>query len=197
MTPHFLRTRFKFKFHLDKNGCMKQTHQHQSRPPPGIKLYKSLTFLAASQAFVNFLLNNPLAVKFHSFLSTVYAPEEHFYSSLYALSQVKGARPPKRAIKPSDMPVNEVIWTPGWKRKILKFYCPGRRIMHNICILTASDLGWIEKMGICSTQPVFFFNKYFLEWDPTAMDCMEERLVPTNIDEYWHDCVATITQSVH
>ena len=198
MTSHFWRTRFKFKFHLDKNGRMQQTHQHQSRPPPGIKLYKSLTFLAATRAFVDFLLNNPLAVKFHSFLGTAYAPEEHFYSSLYALPQAKGARPPKGAIKPSDMPiVNEVIWTPGRKRKKLKFYCPGQRIVHGICILSALDLGWIDKMGIYSTQPVFFFNKYFLEWDPTAMDCMEERLVTTNVDEYWHDCVDTIIQRLN
>ena len=194
LTPYFWRARFRFKFRLGKNGRMWQTHQRQSRPPPGIKLYKSLTFLAASRAFVDFLLNNALSVKFLRFLGTVYAPEEHFYSSLYALPQAKGARPPKGVVKYSDMPiVNEVMWTTGWKRKRLNFYCPGRRIMHGICILTASDLGWIEKMGIHSTQPVFFFNKYFLEWDPIPMDCMEEQLVTTNIDEYWHDCIPSHT----
>ena len=37
-----------------------------------------------------------------------------------------------------------------------------------------------------------FSTSIFLEWDPTAMDYMEEGLVTTNIDEYWHDCVDTV-----
>ena len=36
----------------------------------------------------------------------------------------------------------------------------GGKVVHSICILTALDLGEIEKFGINSKQPVFFFNKY-------------------------------------
>ena len=193
LTPFFWRSRLRFKFHLNHNGHMWQTRQRQSRPPPGIKLYKSMNFMAASRAFVNFLLHNPLSIKLRRYLGTVYAPEEHFYSSLYALPQAKGARPPEGAVQHSDMPlVDEFIWiNTKWQARNGRFYCPGQRRVHGICILTAPDLGRIEKLGIHSTKPVFFFNKYFLEWDPTAMDCMEERLVSTNIDEYWHDCVTS------
>lgn len=151
-----------------------------------------MNFIAASQAFVSFLLQDPISQKFRKYLSPVYAPEEHFYSSLYALPQAKGARPPKQLLSHNDMPeVDAFIWINN-KRQAhqKKSLCPGRRIVHGICILSGPDLGRIEKLGISAKHPVFFFNKYFLEWDPTPMDCMEERLVRANMEEYWQDCVS-------
>ena len=32
------------------------------------------------------------------------------------------------------------------------------------------------------------FNKYFLEKDPIPMDCMKERLVEANMEEYIRHC---------
>ena len=68
-------------------------------------------------------------------------------------------------------------------------YCPGRRVVHGICILTTRDLERVQKVDMSTQYTSFFFNKYFLEWDPTPMDCMEERLVTTNVEEYQRDCV--------
>ena len=192
LTPNYRNTRFRYKFRLNRKGHMARTRQRQSKPPKGIKLYKSMNFIAASRAFVQFMVNDPLSKRLQKYLSTVFAPEEHYYSSLYALPRAKGARPPKGLLGRYDMPiVDNFIWVnTKFHFKHARYFCPGRRIVHGICILTTPDLGKIEKKAIHSRQPVFFFNKYFLEWDPTPMDCMEERIVRTNIEEYWHDCVS-------
>ena len=190
LTPIVWTQRFKYKFVLGKRG-IRLTHQRQKKPPKGIKIYKSMNFIAASRAFVHFLLYDPLSRKLHGYLGTVWAPEEHFYSSLYAHPQAKGARPPKKLLGKYDMPiVDNFIWVINmWQVKHRKKYCPGGKIVHGICILTARDMGRIEQLGVRSQRPVFFFNKYFLEWDPTPMDCMEERLVQANMDEYKRDCI--------
>ena len=190
LSPYFWKSRFRFKFYLNKKGHVYRGFKAQSKPPHGIKIYKSMNFIAASRAFVRFLLHHPLSIKLRRYLATVYAPEEHFYSSLYALPQAQGARPPKSLIRPGDMPiVDQFIWVNNrWMLRHLQKYCPGRRQVHGICILTAPDLGKIEKLGVGLRQPVFFFNKYFMEWDPTPMDCMEEHLVRTNMEEYSRDC---------
>ena len=191
LTPNFWTSRFRYKFRLNHKGYIAPTHERQSKPPQGIKVYKSMNFIAASRAFVQFILSDPLSRKFQKYLSTVYAPEEHYYSSLYALPQAKGAMPPKGLLRHFEMPVvDNFIWiNTKWQVKNVHYYCPGRRVVHGICILTTPDLGRIEKNAIRPKQPIFFFNKYFLEWDPTPADCMEERLVQTNMAEYWHDCV--------
>ena len=191
LTPMWWHSRFRFQFHLDRTGHIRQTRRRQKRPPKGIKLYKSMNFIAASRAFVQFMLNDRLSQALRNYLKTVYAPEEHYYSSLYALSNAKGAKPPNGVVKHNDMPViDNFIWiTNRWQTKKSSFYCPGRKVVHGICILTTPDLERIDKLGIRTKQPNFFFNKYFLEWDPTPMDCMEEKLVSTNIEEYRRDCV--------
>ena len=57
-----------------------------------------------------------------------------------------------------------------------------------LCIFTTPDVEKIERNGLRNKRPFFFFNKYFLEWNPIPMDRMEERLVCTNIEKYKRDC---------
>ena len=188
--------RFAYKFHLN-DSSMVLTEEKQAKPPKGIKLYKSMNFIAASRAFVNFLLHHPLSHELHSYLWTVYAPEEHFYSSLYALPQAKGGQPPTELLGEHDIPtVDNFIWLiKNWQRQHVAEFCPGQKVIHSICILSALDLDKIEQLGVRSRQPVFFFNKYFLEWDPTPMDCMEERLVEANMEEYRRDCMTNTSKT--
>ena len=39
------------------------------------------------------------------------------------------------------------------------------------------------------TRDVFFFNKYFMDYDHVVMDCMERRIVQQNQLEYQRDCL--------
>ena len=186
LTPYWQKVRFSFQHRLNDKGHMENTQEHQVSPPHGIKLSKSLTFLAASRTFVQFMLNDQLSLDLRNYLKTVCAPEEHYYSSLYILSRAKGAKPPNGMVKQDDIPmIISVIWI------ISKSETPNclGKVVHNVCILSTADIAKIYKLGIQTKRSIFFFNKYFLDWDPTPMDCMEERLVSTNIAEYRRDCM--------
>ena len=191
LTPIWWQRRFRFQFRLGPHGYMHQTRVRQKKPPYGIKIYKSMNFIAASQDFVKFILYNKRAKVLRNYLKSVYAPEEHYYSSLYALPYANGGAPKRGEIGRYDMPeVDQFIWIANrYQTSHAWRLCPGRKIVHSICILTTPDMGKIERNGLRNKRPFFFFNKYFLEWDPIPMDCMEERLVRTNIEEYKRDCL--------
>ena len=183
MTSGTWKNRFIYEYTVDESGTIKKTANVLPDPPEGIQLLKSSTFLALSRDFVHFLFNDHLSVEFRKFLSGVRSGEEHFYASLYVLPQAKGGRPP--AVRDDRIPlINEALWM--WTPSVSK--CPGGQVVHHVCILTAAEMGIVEERRLRRDQPVFFFNKYFLELDPTPMDCAEEQLVRTNIEEYLSDC---------
>ena len=71
-----------------------------------------------------------------------------------------------------------------------KRYCKGGYIVHNICIVTSSDLSSVQsKVDANNLTGPMFHNKYFMERDHTVMDCMEEQLVIRNRLEYEKDCL--------
>ena len=187
LPEHVRRERFTYKFRPNAHGNNVQTLEKQAKPPSGIKFYKSNNFISASRAFVHFILHDPVSIILHDYLTTVLDPEEHFYSTLYNLPQAPGARPPNEIVEWSKVPtVDAFIWIS--KQTV----CHGKKV-HAICILSALEMQKIEKSGVCQDF-IFFFNKYFLEWDPIPMDCMEERLVEANMDEYRRDCLPNSPQ---
>ena len=194
LTSYTVQTRFIYKYELGKDGSMHKTSKPLKKAPSGIKIYKSNNFLAASYAFVDFILNDNRANVLSKYLEPIYAPEEHFYASLYELPDARGAKPKKSTVAYIDIPViDRYIWMQtNYKKSHTSTLCPGKKIVHSICILTAPDMKLVVD-GVKARRPHFFFNKYFLEWDPTAVDCMEEKLVGTNMQEYWKDCVQETT----
>jgi len=115
----------------------------------------------------------------------VYAPEEHFYASLYALPDAPGGRLKTKGLQ---VPVvDEFIWLSNqWDKTHQWDRCHGWEV-HAMCVLSCYDLQTIFKYR----RNAFFFNKYFMERDYTVMDCAEENLVQRNIQEYKTDCVAS------
>lgn len=178
---YFLRKRFVHKYALNHKGNMYDTRKKIGSPPYGIRLMKSMNFMAASRTFVHFLLSNKKAIAFRKYLRDVYAPEEHFYSSLYCLPEAPGAKPPKSIKVPT---VDKSIWVSTASTR--KRLCKSRMIVHIICILSYADLPTLRKYAVLSEY--FFMNKYFMEWDHVIMDCMEEKLVERNKVEYRRDC---------
>ena len=62
-------------------------------------------------------------------------------------------------------------------------------MVHEICIVGSADLHQVKyEVDIDDVQGPFFHNKYFMEWDHTVMDCLEEQLVIRNKREYTKEC---------
>jgi len=184
ITPFWWKERFVHKYTL-RNGAMRKTYHKLKQAPYGIIPYKSMNFIATSRQFAFFLLTSKKAIAFRDFLKDVYAPEEHFYASLYALPDAPGGRLKTKGLQ---VPVvDEFIWLSNqWDKTHQWDRCHGWEV-HAMCVLSCYDLQTIFKYR----RNAFFFNKYFMERDHTVMDCAEENLVQRNIQEYKTGCVAS------
>ena len=170
--------RFVFKAIVNlSTGRIIKTQTKLGPVPYSIKLYKSMTYIAVTRPFVSFLLMDETAVALREYLTDVKNAEEHFYSTLYKLSNVPGG-PPKRAVM---LPlVNVCIWMNNdYARQHEHEVCKGKNI-HSVCILNSGDLPTVYSKGVNAHHTTFFFNKYFMEWDHVIMDCMEERIIEQN-----------------
>ena len=163
------------------------------RVPRNIVLYKSMTYVALSYQFIIFLLTNPTSVELRFFFKGCKIPEEFFYATIYMLPGAPGGYDPK--LRSLYFHVTKYIWL----NRRHAAPCKGRRI-HWICIVTAGDMKMVAgetsphglAAGYGSVRPgeatALFHNKYFMEFDHTVMDCVEEWLVGMNRLEYQQDC---------
>ena len=185
-TKGFL-TRDRFMWKAAEDYETGKLHYTNSRlGPPPIPLYKSFNFIAVSQPFVNFIINDHKAIEFRNYLKDVKIPEEEFYASLVHLPGVPGGLPPHRVPLPT---VDKYIWMNKNHQTRSKLESCEGRMVHFICIVGVGDLDQIYRWGVQRKPPVFFFNKYFMEDDHVVMDCMEERLLQQNRREYEMDCL--------
>ena len=168
------------------HGHVAKTKSKLGPVPYGIKIYKSMNYIAAARPFVSFLLTNNISIALRKYLQDVKVPEEHYYSSMYKLPDVPGGPPKNASIKPL---VNSCVWmTSDYARQHQQELCKGK-VIHYTCVLSSGDLPTVYRKGVNALRPTFFFNKYFMEWDHVVMDCMEQRIVKQNKLEYEHDCL--------
>ena len=160
-------------------------YTHERLDPPPIPVYKSFNFIAVSRPFVNFIVNDKKAIEFRNYLKDVKIPEEEFYASLIHLHGVPGGLPPHHIQIPT---IDKYIWMNKYTRTRSKQESCEGKMVHFICIVGVGDLDQIYRWGVNRARPVFFFNKYFMEFDHVVMDCMEERLLNRNMKEHEADC---------
>ena len=98
LTSDIVWKQFTYKCELGKDGSMHKTSKRLKKAPSGIKIYKSLNFMANSYAFVDFILNDSHANVLSRYLQPVSIPEEHSYASLCELPDARGAKPKKNTV---------------------------------------------------------------------------------------------------
>ena len=155
---------------------------HNRTVPFNLQLYKGLAYMAISYDFAHFLITNSTAIAVYEFFKTCYIPEEHFYATLYMIPGVPGGHNP-------TLPqwyyfyTLRVFWLNDPTHNDM--YCTGPRV-HSICIVTVGEL---QKMASFIDKPhALFHNKYFMELDHVVMDCIEERFVAKNKQQYELEC---------
>ena len=162
---------------LSLNGALYPVAPRWRRVPFGIKLYKSYNYISASRKFVEFLLTSPRVRALHRYMSTALEPDEEFFATAYMLPEA----PKTRTV--DEVQFVKTFFAPEFP---LNLKCTGKRV-HHVCILNIRDLPLLHeyKRG---KSTIFFYNKYFLEYDHVVMDCMEQRIVEQNKLEYKRDC---------
>ena len=163
------RIKYKVKLNKEKTKLVSTSDLLGDPPFPISQYYKSLSYVALSYQFADFLHTNATAVKIHEFFKNCANPEEHFYATIFMLPEVPGGYNQKMRTKMKYFNLENTFWIYGNKT------CHGK-VIHHICILGVGDLSRaVQKAG-----RHFFHNKYFMEYDHVVMDCMEERIVQMN-----------------
>ena len=162
-------TRIKFAVELNRKKAgviifwrWKALH---NRPFTIRQFYKSRSYVALSHQFAEFLHTNSTAKKIHSFSKKFGNPEEHFYATMFMLPGAAGGF--DQNIQYFNM--ESAFWILRNKT------CHGK-----VVIVGVGDLPRVVQMA----GQHFFHNKYFMDYDDIAMDCMEERIAQMNKLEY-------------
>ena len=148
--------------------------------PYNMTYYKSSSYNALSYKFVEYLVENPVGIKMYAYFRIASSPEEHLYSTVYMHPGVPGGF--REEFRDKYIDIAKATWCFS-KESIAA--CHGK-VVHSVCVCVAGDLPKI--MATAKKSANFFHNKYVISKDHTAMDCMEERIVKRNQEEYKEDC---------
>ncbi|XP_077995884.1 N-acetyllactosaminide beta-1,6-N-acetylglucosaminyl-transferase-like [Glandiceps talaboti] len=147
--------------HVIENGHLLMTDERRSAiPPHNLILYYGEAHVILSRAFVKFMTENYKALSLLKWLNGTDTPEEHFYSTLNRLPEAPGS-----FSSHSWSLARAKLWDNTASNGGVR--CHGKYI-HDICILTTGDLPWLLR------QPFIFANKFHVDFDPLALDCLEE-----------------------
>ena len=83
--PKSERIRFEKKWIFKSKTEIIPTKEDAGPVPYNLTIYKSMMFFALTPEFVNFTLNDEVAIALAKFLRDAFAPEEHFYSTLFMI----------------------------------------------------------------------------------------------------------------
>ena len=147
--------------------------------PFNLPYYKSSNYMGLSYDFASFLFTNSTAITVREYFKQCFIPEEHFYAVLSAIPGVPGG------FNPNVLRVEIIycIWQHVGQEK--KWRCRGK-VFHNLCIPKIDDLRMIME-ETRNGETALFYNKYYMEYDHTLMDCMEEEIIARNQREFDDD----------
>ena len=144
--------------------------------PYNLTVYKSTESVnsAMNRDFVKFIFTDKRALALRERLEYVNAAEEFFFATLNKMEDAPGNRHTlkKNVVMPM---VSRAIWNVQPKET----ECIERYFIHNVCILSVSDLPNLK-----SVSNIWFFNKYRIDYDHVVMDCMEELLLKKHYREH-------------
>ena len=84
--PRWERVRYKKRWTFDESTSeLIPVDENTSPIPYNLKIYKSLIYFALTPAFVNYTLNDEVAIALSRFLKDALIPEESFYSTLFMI----------------------------------------------------------------------------------------------------------------
>ena len=152
--------------------------------PYNLTYYKSMAYNALSADFATFMVKDHRAQRLYKFFRNTDFPEEHLYAVLFHVPEAPGGYDPD--LQPEEyFEVGHYFWRTNEAGVALP--CFGVTV-HGICVVNHGDLPRIMR-ETKDGKTALFHNKYFMELDHVAMDCMEEMIVFRNRKEYEEDCL--------
>ncbi|XP_072046450.1 beta-1,3-galactosyl-O-glycosyl-glycoprotein beta-1,6-N-acetylglucosaminyltransferase 4-like [Amphiura filiformis] len=153
-----------YQRHENRTKYTRYTHKNKTLPPHNITIYKGDTYIAGTREFINYIINNQIAKDFLHWLRDTYVPDEVFTPSLNRLPFAPGGS--TRSSKECNVRYRK------WKHN-LKFEHRPKCIGINVRDLCIFGVGYLKYLH---RTPELFVNKLGYEYDPVAIQCMEEEL---------------------
>ncbi|KAL3886797.1 hypothetical protein ACJMK2_026769 [Sinanodonta woodiana] len=165
----------------DLEGTIKRANKDRwlnaGPPPHNITTTKGSVHVIVNRDFVDYVIHNPIAQDFLNWTRKVDFPDETFFTSLNHNPQL-GIRGSYKG-EPETDPVSKPFLTrfKNWGMGMFNWPCHGMRV-RLICVFGVGDL------PLLYSRPELFANKFYWNYQPFALDCMEELMYNRTRDEF-------------
>lgn len=171
--PANKESRWKKHYDIEGNGIHK-TNIDKQPPPYNIQVFSGSAYYVVSRAFVGHVLENDKARTFIEWSKDTYSPDEFLWATLHRIPDVPGSVPASSKYDVSDMnAIARFVKWEYWEGDVAKGasypQCSGIHI-RSVCVFGAGDLQFMLK------QHHLFANKFDVDVDPNAIQCLEEHL---------------------
>ncbi|CAI9725166.1 beta-1,3-galactosyl-O-glycosyl-glycoprotein beta-1,6-N-acetylglucosaminyltransferase-like [Octopus vulgaris] len=168
--PKHLDWRVKYKIKINEKSLSK-TNESKLPLKYQIQLYKGSAYGMFSRDFVEFVLEDDVAMTIFNWLNDTSSPEENIWSTLNSLEFAPGGSGGVEIRHDKHNFVSKaVIW--DWD----PVKCSGKS-KHSVCIYSIGDLPWL------TSCPQIVANKFDEDTDSIVLDCLEEWLTNRRLSQ--------------
>ena len=151
-------------------------------PLPNFTVYKSAESInsALTRDFVNYMFTNSKAIALRKRLEYTQSAEEYYFVTLDSLGDAPGNRWKLRTAHVNMPQFSRRLWAIRKRNGCAEGY-----IRHTICIVSTRDLPSVKYH---MEHGLWFYNKYFIDYDYVVNDCIQSLLLQKNFDRYKLEC---------
>lgn len=156
------------------DGKLANTGIGKAPPPLKTPLFSGSAYFVVSREYVGYVLENENIQKLMEWAQDTYSPDEFLWATIQRIPEVPGSLPSSHKYDLSDM--NAIARFVKWQ-----YFegdvsngapyppCAGVHV-RSVCIFGAGDLSWMLR------QHHLFANKFDMDVDPYAIQCLDEHL---------------------
>ncbi|KAM5182602.1 beta-1,3-galactosyl-O-glycosyl-glycoprotein beta-1,6-N-acetylglucosaminyltransferase isoform 1-T2 [Callospermophilus lateralis] len=162
------------KHHVVINGKLTNTGTVKVHPPLKTPLFSGSAYFVVSREYVRYVLENENIQKFMEWAQDTYSPDEYLWATIQRIPEVPGSLSLSHKYDLSDMQsVARFVKWQYFEGDIAQGapYPPCNGVhVRSVCVFGAGDLNWILR------KHHFFANKFDLDVDLFAVQCLDEHL---------------------
>lgn len=162
------------KHHVVINGKLTNTGTVKVHPPLKTPLFSGSAYFVVSREYVRYVLENENIQKFMEWAQDTYSPDEYLWATIQRIPEVPGSLSLSHKYDLSDMhSVARFVKWQYFEGDVAQGapYPPCNGVhVRSVCVFGAGDLNWMLR------KHHFFANKFDLDVDLFAIQCLDEHL---------------------
>ncbi|XP_060617639.2 beta-1,3-galactosyl-O-glycosyl-glycoprotein beta-1,6-N-acetylglucosaminyltransferase 4 [Anolis sagrei] len=167
------KERFTYHYELQKmpyeyTKLPVKTNVSKDPPPHNIEVFVGSAYFVLCRAFVEYVLESPIARDFFEWSKDTYSPDEHFWATLIRAPGAPG-QISQEAQDITDLQSKTRLVKWNYLEDHLYPPCTGIHL-RSVCIYGAAELRWLMNSGH------WFANKFDSKVDPVLIKCLAEKL---------------------